>query len=730
MAMMDLGRWVLVLGCLALGASLGWAFLSRAPKTVVLEEEAQSLRAELGRLREAQRSLERDLAAAERPLEAALRLASTVESEVHSVLISDPRLAGDVAAARGLLERQIASLEVEIEEAERPLAGVTTSNAPPPPAAVEVPRELETERADTVHLEGYRAAIALVLTAGGRMATGVIIGTHDEKVYILTVGDAVPPGARVTCLLRLQGSGEEKFLPVACDVVHREKRSELLLLEGAIPRSSIFAAVSEQQFQESAARKGETVYSMGAHAVGATAFTGSVFEGIVSTAKEWNDGRELLLTTLPANEGSPGSLVTYADGRLAGILWHGARGLDRATVVLPAAAVKPLLERWRRQTLSTSFGASFKDSGASGGDYACEAWIDLGAPLDADAEVFAGPDDLVLIWDRQGGKLSAFRSGSAAPVWNLPRGSWSSFAYRPWQQQGFLSSAKARTTVAVNLRSGKVVAQFSKELHGAFSKAWAAFPLGGSHVLALPRGLAIASLESGRTFPLWGVQVTLMAQMDDLLTLSTPEGDVGWLTRKEFLAILTRIDALLIEIAKIEADSMHRVKKQEEMNRRWDQIRELTNQLGRGVKLFETRGEFRRDTGRPGAGFCHVPGSYLHLAGRDVWQIGPDQVSRLGHLEPLWHSAAHEGWFAARYSASAQPCAMASPDGRYAVTGTHIYELKGLDAVAELPFPTGPAGFTSSGRKLYAYDRELRRLVFLALDEVLRAGGGAAMKER
>jgi hypothetical protein len=326
----------------------------------------------------------------------------------------------------------------------------------------------------------------------------------------------------------------------------------------------------------------------------------------------------------------------------------------------------------------------------------------------------------VLIWDPTAGTLKAFKSGSPAAVWETNRGSWSMLSYRPWQPIAFLSSAKSMLTVPLNLRSGKAGSRLSTELSMWFSKAWAAFPLGSSHVLALQEGLVLTNLESGRLFPIRGFTATLMTQVEDLVTLTTRDDNAGWLTRTEFLTLITRIDSILLEIEQVEREKWPVQIKSLEINKRRQQISVLADQLEKGIKLFRIPGGLGRNTGRPGTSFCHVPGTYLHLIGANLWQIGPDRVTKVGCLEPLWHSTSHEGWISAGHSTAAQRCAMPSPDGRYAVTATHLHDLKDLKAVAELPFPTGPAGFTSKGKKIYAYDAKHRRLVFLSLEDVLR----------
>jgi hypothetical protein len=552
------------------------------------------------------------------------------------------------------------------------------------------------------------------------MATGLVVGTRKEKLYVLTVSAAVRPGADVTCLVQVPVKGGEAFESVDSEVVYRDRRAPLIIIEGEAESTASIAALTEASFEGAAPEKGEAVYAVGAHAVGLSAFTGSVFEGIVSAIDDAPDGGpRFLRTTLPMNDGSPGSVVVTAGGKAVGVLWQGTPGLERASWVLPAASVRPALDRFRRRLLGADLGdAAAGERGA--GALGVEAFVDLGEPLSAEAEVFAGPDDLVLVWERPMGRLRAFRSGSASPVWETGRGAaWSSLAYRPWQPYGLLSSVSTGVAVAVNLRSGKAGPRLTDAVRAQVERAWAAFPIGKAHVLALPQGLAIADFDSGRAFALRPIKATLMAHVEDLLTLSTDEGDVGWLTRGEFLTIVARIDAIQLEIENLSREKRSSNERFSEISKRSHQVNELSQQLARGIRIFKVPGGIGRDFGRPGTSFHHVPGTYLHLIGRNVWQIGPDRVVRLGRFERLWHGRSGAGQTVPGDGAVFEPPAAPSPDGRYAVTATHVHDVERFEAVAELPFPSRPAGFTSKGGTIYAHDAERQRLVFVSLEALL-----------
>jgi len=201
---------------------------------------------------------------------------------------------------------------------------------------------------------------------------------------------------------------------------------------------------------------------------------------------------------------------------------------------------------------------------------------------------------------------------------------------------------------------------------------------------------------------------TLMAQNDNIYTFSTTDGNLGWLQKSEFLAIVKKVDYLLGEM-----DRLSNTKRPPPLGKIRRQIEQLNRQLPRGMKVFTMEDGVHLDALQPWKSFFHVPGTYVHIIGRTLWEIGPTDVVKRGQLESIRHSASREDWFRRGLRENAQPTAQASPDGRFAVTETHVFNLKTLKCVAELPFPSGPAGFTSSGMYIYAYDHMNHRLVFL-----------------
>ena len=55
----------------------------------------------------------------------------------------------------------------------------------------------------------------------------------------------------------------------------------------------------------------------------------------------------------------------------------------------------------------------------------------------------------------------------------------------------------------------------------------------------------------------------------------------------------------------------------------------------------------------------------------------------------------------------------ASPDGRYAASGTHVYDMKSKEPIRRLPFPSRTHAFSKDGKSLYAYDPNRRSMYLL-----------------
>jgi len=87
--------WLLSLGCAALAASIGWAFLSKSPDTAALPIETGSLEGRIGPMERGSTSAREAIPAAERRLESAQPDGADAGASIATHIALDPRFIGD-----------------------------------------------------------------------------------------------------------------------------------------------------------------------------------------------------------------------------------------------------------------------------------------------------------------------------------------------------------------------------------------------------------------------------------------------------------------------------------------------------------------------------------------------------------------------------------------------------------------------------------------------------------
>jgi S1-C subfamily serine protease len=742
-----------------LAGALARAFLTTSEDTRSLEREAAGLDGTLLELNGKSAAAREEVESLESQLERAREEAEEAGAAVQALQSSDPRLAGDpeqairdaqaefeAAAAEREKAAQLREAAPREKEAKRKVVTQREKpTGPKRPVTVAVPkRSKSSEEEDKLsgqHIEGYRSAVVTVLSSARQVGTGLVIGARGRTRYVVTVTDAVPRGADAACLFRIGGWGSDgSFMAAEAEAIHRDDRTRLVLLEctaKALPETGVIGLPSRKPAE---AAKGDRVFAVGTQVIGEAAFADNLLEGTVSAVDRSAGDLRVLQVSIPANPGSLGAPVLNGRGGLIGILWAAPGGLERTSLALPASQLGPLLrmvgDSGAAPALSIAeFGGDAVVSVPSGEAprYREEDAFDLPRPCDDSLEVLAGPADLIVLWDKNELRLSAHKRGGRSPVWaKVYREQNLSLAHQPWAPRALLSRGlTAGGGLDIDLKTGRAGAALPalSSVAGLPAKSggpWASFPLGDFRVFALERGMAIADLPRAKLLSV-DSSILLMARQENLYTFSTLDGKLGWFTQNTFLPILARLTRV-IDAYDRELDSdPNRDGRLARLRKLLDEIQAYAGELKTGVSIFEVP-DLGRDTLRPRTSFSHVPGTFVHIVGRALWQIGPDRVIKIGKLEPILHGAKYEPWFADYYRESAQPCAMASPDGQYAVTDTHVFDLKEMKPLTELPFPAGPVGFTSSGSFIYANDRVHNRIVFLGVEELLRkrnAPGGS-----
>ncbi len=738
-------KLLLPMGIVVLAGAMAHGLLSKSGALGELDREASELEATLRGLQRAVKEEGKALEDLKDRLAESKRQVGQEEGDLAALLESDPRLSGDPARAIEEVRRQVETIEAGKADGEKrrkppPPAPETSRSVPAPIPAPEPEQEPEVAGR---RLDACRESVVTVLSSSRQLATGLIIGEGGPTRYVVTVSAAAPHGSDVACLFRAGDRGAEgRFVAAGATVVYRSDRLRLALLACASKETPL-ARPFALQGRAPAVAKGDRAFAVGTQVIGSAAFSDNVLEGSVSALDRSVDGNRFFGTTIPAGEGSLGAPVVNASGDLVGLLWRAEEGLEKASLVLPREELRPLVERMEREIARRTdplsdapkpleIGAGTQLGPDGNLPYRRADSIDLPRPVEEKLEAFPGPGDLLVVWDAIPKRLSAHKRGRGEPIWSKKfTGNYSlTLACQPWGPQALLSGGlMSQETVEVDLKAGKAtVLPPISSIAGApnFSlmgrPPWASFPLGSFRVFALDRGLAIADLTSAKGFAL-PLDIILMARNEDLYTFSTLSGNLGWFTRSEFLPVLARIATAIDNLQKAQNAKLTPNEWQEVTTKLRAQIDAYVGELKKGLKVFEV-GAIERDPTRPRSSFSHVPGTYLHIIGRTVWQIGPRSVVQVGRLERIRHSASDEDWFRSYLWDEAQPCAMASPDGRYAVTATHLFDLKEMRPLVELPFPTGPAWFSSSGSTVFAFDARNRRIVSLAVEDLLASCRG------
>ena len=749
---------------LALAASFAHAFFARSAETLELEREREELTSALVRVRRELGTTRRSVASREDELREVESQAASAETAIVELSASDTRLSGDVEASMAELRARLAELRTRDAASQRGPGAETEVSIFPKRAVAETQRAERTAPATarpgstgepppggfgdemSARLAVCRRAVVTVVSSQEQLATGFVVATNGATRYVLTVSSAAPYGADLACLFRFgDGGGAPEFEAAGATVVYRDERRRLVLL-ACTPKLARHAAVVElPDGSGSEPAKGDRLYAVCTQVVGTVAFTDNVLEGAASANDRATADLRLLQTTIPANPGSLGAPVLDARGMPVGLVWSGIAGLERTSAVMPVEELASALERMRAEVRRGTGAGTPLYPAPAGGPPAHEAAArsrslpyessdatPLARPLGASTEVFAGPDDLVVVWDPADGSIAAYRRGGSIPAWTrrFDSAAGLAMAYEPWRSRAIVSSRRSRApSVAVDLRTGAVAGTLPVVTGlggvdlGIARSAWTSFPLGDFELLALDRGVVIAGRRSAKGFSL-SLPILMMGHHEDVYTFSTPEGELGWFRRSDVLPLVLQIAAAMDAAERIRNADLGTRSRRDKLQSISKRIAALSNELTKQFRVIEAGAEVQRDSRRPRASFVHVPGSYLHVIGRTLWQVGPDRVARRGRFAAVRHSAGDEAWFHAYYREGAQPCAMVSPNGRHAVTDTHLFDLKELKPLVELPFPAGPIGFTSSGSLVYAHDRLRRSVVFLEVDRLLESAPG------
>jgi S1-C subfamily serine protease len=730
------GLVMLAAGGLVLVLSVTYALGGRDPAATPLGQEIRRIEEGILEASRAEVALEEEIDDLERDLRLKRAESSPWPVKLEALRAELREVDSSVASAAEAVETAEEKRELAEEEARKTEARIEAVRD-------ERRREEDLEKAAQSHIEGIQDAIVTVGSSERHVATGFILGSNRGMVYVVTVAGAAPYGSRLACLLTPSGTPPgEKTIPARATVVYRDEEADLALLFCRVPEEAGVKFKSLADWSGGEAAKGDKVYAVGTNVLGSVAFERNVLDGTVSATDRVVDGRGFLQTTIPANPGSLGSPILDQRGEVVGLLVGSVGGLERASAAVPTAALRGALARMRVLT-ARGEGAEvrYEPPGiprslitAAGRKHVipCQAAapIQLDASYDTGSSFLPGPDDTLLLWNPGKSEIAALRPGKDEALWQhrIKTGALAGVMYRPYDEKVIVYSDPARNLSSIlDAKTGRSVGRLPafrlvRASGRRLAQPWACYEFSRFKVIALNPGLAFVNSRTGRGFsdPFNGL--VLLAKNRDAFMFSAPGRKLGFFTRSGFLPVLTRV-AKTIEVAdRIVASNLPIPRKRAEIERLGKEIETVAGELAGTVKMFEVD-ELSRDTRQPDLGFSHVPGTYRVIIGTTVWEIGPVEVKRAGELRSPRHSGGDEPWFHAFLDMRrGLRSGMASPDGWYAVSDTHVFDLESLAPLVELPIPVSIKGFLSSGSTVYAYDRCNRRVVFLDVEKLLKEG--------
>jgi hypothetical protein len=494
------------------------------------------------------------------------------------------------------------------------------------------------------------------------------------------------------------------------------------------------------------AAKGDRVYSIGTQKIGDAVFENSVLDGSVSSAARSHGKRKLIGTTIPANAGSLGSPIVDREGRLVGVLVAGVEGRggrrqERASWALPAEEVAEALEHAKASLGESAdherigtYERPTTDMGriaAAGKTFVAPYPDDDSVPLGEGAGIGSpmlspAQDGILLWWDAANEKLAGLSRGKTAPVWTKPARDAFAVLHKPFAKYaGVVKESESGRSFVLDARTGSRRMPLGRSFVEAKPVAW--FEFAPYWLLVKKSGFSFFHARKGREYDLDLMkEFTILGRVGDDVLFATDNGHLGLFNGKSFAAVLGRAQSLLdrwLQIVRMRVSVERKVDAAEMIN---TQLEVLGDELRREFTVFEAEG-FDPEQFENHSDGLHVERTHRVIICHQIWEIGPKKLAYVGQLEPIRHSDAGEEWFYAflderSVGEKRNWHVSVSPDARYAMTETHLFSLKTLEPLVELPFPSAPSGFMSDGRTVFLYDRCNERVAFMDLEMLLEIG--------
>lgn len=532
-------------------------------------------------------------------------------------------------------------------------------------------------------------------------------------------------------------------------IVLNNNRQTTVLVEGTLWRSdevsglSFYTVAAGLEVNCFASRDigdatlGDKVYTVSTQVIGGGLFEHNVQDGNVSNLAREVENRKYLQLALPANPGAVGAPVISANGTLVGVLMGQLPGMEKTSIALPATELKAAIERIQRGAAGVTAGSGATSGppqvvvvpnlpatppptpqmpgqpGQPNNDDVRVAGAAFKVPYDAAKTIdfaardlatpcfFPGLDDTLVVWDEKQAKLAAYKPGESKPLWNYAAGKDILKVVPSIDRESVLLIQGINSPdLILELKNGTVRARLSAKVdqnvqaYAAFRDCFAFRGAGDMTTFARPNGMKFGCGE---------IALALVGRQGDTIYLAS-KYSVGTIPSvSEYARAMAGYDGLSSPRPPLQASAFLQA------------MRKATIQINLTPSIPWTLwGQV-----------CLIPQTNRIIAGWNIFEISATGSKQLGAFTHQPHSGAQTVWFKAFAKVSSTKpiekinTLSVSPDGAYAISETHLYDVATMQVKAELPFPCAACGFLSKGRTVWLYDFVNEKIAFMTIDEII-----------
>jgi len=452
-------------------------------------------------------------------------------------------------------------------------------------------------------------------------------------------------------------------------------------------------------------RLGEQVYALGNPGLGAALLEYTLTEGVVSSLNREIDGVRYIQTSAAINPGNSGGPLLDAKGSVVGIISAKGRNVEAVGFAVPAESLNDLLEKRDRDPYVV--------------EGSLEAWEKKNRPLTMllrkgpsyREEYAVGLDEEVDTLLLSSGDLYLLSTGSfrvrrfdlsKRRVENEFRGDQEIAAMDIDGSGTALFLATRGKILRVNARSMKLEDEIPLQRD----------PLGltccGSHnICAVLQGYSPLLLAR------YGHGASVQLTPDSLSSVCG--SSVRWLCLLRFGQTFELIAYQTGDLGNYQ--TLERLRKDARRQgfpaRIVGQISALEREIQGDRKVYSaSRNSTEKGSLIPRLVFV---GSSQCVVGRRLFNLDRQGITLVGsfELDPFARDERPEMQRRRGYFLFMNNIFSATPDGRHAASGTHIYSVRSRKPIRRLPFPATAHLFSRDGKSLYLYDSARRSLYLL-----------------